>query len=115
MAKVVANLLRKGIAGPLALYVSPDAKNSVQYTVYATQAGTTLPDRDYYLADDSQYVEARRAFEEYMVDMLTAFGVADDARGCPLHSGIGDPAGRDPMDASRESRSQCDLQQTLAL
>ncbi len=77
MAKVAANLLRKGIAGPLALYVSPDAKNSVQYTVYATEAKNVPPDRDYYLADDSQYVEARRAFEEYMVDMLTAFGIAD--------------------------------------
>jgi putative endopeptidase len=74
VAKMVASLLRKGIGGPLALYVSPDAKKSDQYTVYASQSGTTLPDRDYYLEDDKQYMEARAALELYIADMLGAFG-----------------------------------------
>ncbi|MEZ6133606.1 MAG: M13-type metalloendopeptidase [Pirellulaceae bacterium] len=74
MAKLVAKLLRLGIAGPMAMYISPDAKKSDQYTVYATQAGTTLPDRDYYLKDDAQYAQARAALQEYISDMLVRFG-----------------------------------------
>lgn len=79
MAKLVASLLRKGIAGPLAVYVSIDAKKSDQYTVYVTQSGTTLPDRDYYLKDDTQYQAARAALKTYIEDMLTKFGHAKPA------------------------------------
>jgi putative endopeptidase len=73
VAKLVARLLRVGIAGPLALYISVDAKKSDQYTVYVTQSGTTLPDRDYYLKDDPQYQSARDAFRVYIADMLRLF------------------------------------------
>lgn len=74
VARLVANLLRKGIAGPLALYVSVDAKQSDQYTVYVTQSGTTLPDRDYYLKEDAQYLRVREAFVVYIADILERFG-----------------------------------------
>ncbi len=77
VAKLVANLLRKGISGPLAIYISIDAKKSDQYTVYVTQSGTTLPDRDYYLKEDTQYQQARSALRTYIADMLTKIGHAD--------------------------------------
>ena len=35
----------------MAGYISPDARKSDQYTVYLSQAGISLPDRDYYLSD----------------------------------------------------------------
>ncbi len=79
MAKVLGRLTRRGLAGPLACYVSIDARQSDQYTVYATQSGTTLPDRDYYLVDEPRYVEARQALEEYVADMLKTFGYPDAA------------------------------------
>lgn len=71
LAKAAAELFRIGIAGPFAGYVSPDAKKSDQYTVYFTQSGLTLPDRDYYLVDDNPlFVQARADLETYIVDIL---------------------------------------------
>ena len=77
LGKVAASLFRKGIVGPFVGYISPDAKQSDQYTVYVTQSGITLPDRDYYLEDKPQYVEARHQLVVYIADMLTTFGDAD--------------------------------------
>jgi putative endopeptidase len=77
MAEVAASLFRKGIVGAFAMYISPDAKQSDQYTIYVTQTGLTLPDRDYYLEDKPEYVQARKDLREYMVDMLKIFGHAD--------------------------------------
>lgn len=70
LAQVAAHLFQIGIAGPFAGYVSPDAKQSDQYTVYVTQSGLTLPDRDYYLEDNPLFTQARADFEVYIVDML---------------------------------------------
>ena len=71
LAPALAELFRIGIAGPFGGYVSPDAKQSDQYTVYFTQSGLTLPDRDYYLVDDNPlFVQARADFETYIADML---------------------------------------------
>ncbi|NDD35287.1 MAG: hypothetical protein EBZ26_03100, partial [Flavobacteriia bacterium] len=42
-----------GIGAPLSLYVSTDAKNSTAHALYAGQSGIGLPDRDYYLREDS--------------------------------------------------------------
>jgi putative endopeptidase len=71
MAHVAASLLRKGVAGIFACYISPDARKSDQYTVYITQAGLTLPDRDFYLLPEPRYAEVRKALETYIADMLT--------------------------------------------
>ncbi len=68
--RAAAELFRIGIAGPLAGYVSPDAKQSDQYTVYFTQTGLTLPDRDYYLVDNPLFTKALADFEQYVADML---------------------------------------------
>ena len=73
LSKVAAGLQRKGVVGVLAGYISPDARKSDQYTVYFTQAGITLPDRDYYLSDEARYSKAVLGLKAYMQDMLTAF------------------------------------------
>ncbi len=70
LATATAGLFRVGLYGPLAAYVSPDAKQSDRYTVYFTQAGLTLPDRDYYLVDNPLFNKARADFEEYIVEIL---------------------------------------------
>jgi endothelin-converting enzyme/putative endopeptidase len=71
LARASGELFRLGIAGPFAGYVSPDAKQSDQYTVYITQTGLTLPDRDYYLEDNELFNQARQDLLAYVADMLT--------------------------------------------
>ncbi|MDX1926241.1 MAG: M13 family metallopeptidase [Pirellulaceae bacterium] len=73
LSKVAGSLQRKGVVGVMAGYISPDARKSDQYTVYLTQAGITLPDRDYYLSDEPRFADIRKGLQVYMQDMLTAF------------------------------------------
>jgi putative endopeptidase len=68
---------RQGIGNPLALFVSPDARQSDRYAVYLTQYGTSLPDRDYYLVDEQRYLEIRQAFVRYVADLLEAAEFSD--------------------------------------
>lgn len=77
LASVAGELSRSGIYGPVAAYVNNDAKDSDNYAVYVTQAGLTMPDRDYYLEDDDRYVELREKVKAYIADMLTFAGVDD--------------------------------------
>lgn len=79
LSSVAAKLFRHGIAGPFACYISPDARKSDQYTIYLTQTGLTLPDRDYYLVDREEYAKALADLESYISDMLTTFGHSDPA------------------------------------
>ncbi len=74
LAAAMAELARVGVHGPFAPYVSVDARNSEQYTVYLTQSGLTMPDRDYYLDDDERYRELRTKLTEYVADLLDATG-----------------------------------------
>lgn len=68
--QAVARLFRIGLAGPFAAFVSPDARQSDQYTVYVTQSGLTLPDRDYYLVDNPLFKKALVDLEQYIADIL---------------------------------------------
>ncbi|TWU55055.1 M13 family metallopeptidase [Rubripirellula reticaptiva] len=79
LAEAMGELNRMGIYGPLAPYVDVDARDSDAYTVYVTQTGLTLPDRDYYLEDDERYVELRAKLKAYITDMLVFVGQSGDA------------------------------------
>lgn len=77
---VMGQLLRQGIYGPLAAYVSVDARKSDQYTVYVTQSGLTLPDREYYLDDSNErFVSLREDVKQYIADMLEFLGESNPA------------------------------------
>jgi endothelin-converting enzyme/putative endopeptidase len=71
----IGRLSRVGVGAPVGAYISVDAKASDTYTVYLSQSGLSLPDRDYYLEDDPQYVTAREALQVYIKDMLQALSV----------------------------------------
>ncbi len=73
----LGELSRSGVYGPLGAYINNDAKKSDSYTVYVTQAGLTMPDRDYYLEDDERYITLRKQLKEYIADMLSYVGVED--------------------------------------
>lgn len=72
LTTLVGRLYRRGIGGPMAFYVSPDAKKSDEYAVYVTQTGITLPDRDYYLEDTPDYKKALKDLTAYITDMMAA-------------------------------------------
>ncbi|MDC0295542.1 M13 family metallopeptidase [bacterium] len=74
-SSVMGQLTKSGIYGPIAAYVGVDARKSDQYTVYVTQSGLTLPDREYYLDDENdRFVALRVDLREYISDMLTHLG-----------------------------------------
>ena len=77
MGKVMGQLHRFGVATPLGLYVSVDARNSDQYIACVDQSGLSLPDRDYYLVDEPQYLKLRTELASYAKDLLAAAGFSD--------------------------------------
>jgi len=67
-----------GIASPMfGFYVSQDRKNVNKYLPSLSQGGTTLPDRDYYLKDDSRSVKIREAYTKYMTTLFTLTGSSE--------------------------------------
>lgn len=74
----MATLRTKGIGGLLfGFYVGQDDKNVNEYIPGLSQGGTSLPDRDYYLKDDSRSKAVRAAYVSYVTDMFKLVG--DDA------------------------------------
>ncbi|MEC8475114.1 MAG: M13 family metallopeptidase [Planctomycetota bacterium] len=74
-AVTMGTLSKVGIYGPIAAYVSVDARQSDEYTVYVTQSGLTLPDREYYLDDENdRFVALRSELKQYVSDMLSFVG-----------------------------------------
>lgn len=73
-----------GVGGPVAFFVTTDAKDSSRYLAAVFQSGTTLPDRDYYLEDDEKYVKAREALAKYIAELFELaelpYGTDDAAR-----------------------------------
>jgi putative endopeptidase len=65
---------------PIAIYVSLDDKNPNRYVVGMTQAGLSLPDREYYIKSDAQFAEIRAQFTAHVERMLTLAGQQNGAR-----------------------------------
>jgi putative endopeptidase len=63
-----------GVYAGLAWSPEVDARNTKAYIGYLSQAGLSLPDRDYYLKTDQRYVEYRKALVSYIVSVLGAAG-----------------------------------------
>lgn len=56
----------------------PDQKNSNIVTAYLDQGGLGLPDREYYLSDNANMLEIRKAYVEHIAKMFTLCGVDID-------------------------------------
>lgn len=65
-----AQMARFGISSPFGFYVYADAKNPDVNTMYMSQSGLGLPDRDYYLKDEEKFIEIREAYKAYIKDIL---------------------------------------------
>ncbi len=71
----LATLRTKGLGGGLfGFRVAQDDKNVNKYIATLSQGGTTLPDRDYYLKNDSRSQNIRAEYLRYMTDMFTMTG-----------------------------------------
>ncbi|ACU03455.1 M13 family metallopeptidase [Pedobacter heparinus] len=70
-----AYLRVNGIAAPMFSFgVGQDRKNVNKYLPQLGQGGTTLPDRDYYLKDDSRSVKIREAYNTYLTTLFKLTG-----------------------------------------
>ncbi len=67
-------LAPKGVKTPVGLYIGTDSKNSKMNTVYASQAGLNLPDRDYYLQDNEKFADIRDAYVAHINTMFELSG-----------------------------------------
>jgi putative endopeptidase len=70
-------IARVHIIGPSPLfnfYSSPDLHNADQVIAFIDQGGLTLPDRDFYLKDDTKNQELRKALVEYATQVFTLSG-----------------------------------------
>jgi endothelin-converting enzyme/putative endopeptidase len=115
LAAAMGQLRRDGVVGPFVTYISPDARRSDQYAVYASQSGITLPDRDYYLKDEPRYVELREKLQTYIAEMLAAVDIenAEDKAGAifELETKIAEAMwtnveNRDPVNTYNKKTSQ---------
>ena len=76
LARVMAELYRKGIEVPYAGAVYPDLEDSSRYTVYLGQDGITMPNRDYYIElENKNFERARSELVPYMGRMLDQAGM----------------------------------------
>lgn len=68
-----------GIGTPMyGFRVAQDRKNIHKYMVHASQGGTTLGDRDYYLKEDNRSVKIREAYDTYITTLFELIGYNKD-------------------------------------
>lgn len=63
-----------GIGAPLSMYVSTDAKNSSAHALYVGQSGLGLPDRDYYLREDSASQILQQQYRDHISKVANLVG-----------------------------------------
>jgi len=75
-ADIAALIARPGwpLDGPIAYIISLDEKNPDRYVVTVGQSGLSLPDRDYYLKTDPEFVKIREQFAAHVGKMLALAG-----------------------------------------
>ena len=77
LARAMAKANRQGVGSPIGIGVGQDRRDNSQYTVYASQGGLGLPDRDYYLADDQKSADIRAKYLVHVATLLRLAGQPD--------------------------------------
>lgn len=73
-ARLAGELSTIGIGGVANQYIEPDAKEPTSNVVTFVQAGTSLPEREYYLSDDPKYVDIRAKYVAYLTKIFGMIG-----------------------------------------
>lgn len=71
---------KNGINVPLGLFVYQDFKNPEIYTVYLSQSGLGLPDKEYYLKTDKRSEEIKSKYVDHIGKMFGLAGLPDGAK-----------------------------------
>ena len=74
-----AHFARLGVSTPIGVGVGQDAKRSDVNIVQIGQSGLGMPDRDYYLRQDTKTKETRTAYTTYITQLLTLAKQPDPA------------------------------------
>ncbi len=74
---LLAELARVLVSAPIAVAVSPDARDKRRFRVGLSQAGIGLPDRDDYLRDDARARQVRDAYRAYVARLLVLAGAGE--------------------------------------
>ena len=77
LARAMAQANRHGVGSPIGIGVAQDRRDNSQYTVYASQGGLGLPDRDYYLKDDPKSADIRAKYLLHVATMMRLAGQPD--------------------------------------
>ncbi len=82
LMSVVAGLSKNGVNALFGGGATPDFKNPTMNLLFLSQGGLGLPDRDYYVSDDSKKKEVLAKYEAHVGRMLALSGesAADSAR-----------------------------------
>ena len=75
---MMAGMMRKGVGGYFGFYIDADIKNSEMNLLQIVQSGLGLPEKEYYLDDDSATVHIREAYKAYMEKMFGLCGFAPE-------------------------------------
>ncbi len=67
------------VNAPVGFGILSDMKDPDVNAIYMVQSGLTLPDRDYYLVDDEQFVKGRQLFLEYVENIFDLAGYENAA------------------------------------
>jgi putative endopeptidase len=70
----IGHLYLVGASSLFRFYASSDMHNANEVIAYIDQGGLSLPDRDYYLKDDSDKVEMRRHLTDYATELFKLAG-----------------------------------------
>jgi putative endopeptidase len=73
----LARLHKRGVWPAFALASDQDAKDATQVIGVVAQGGLSLPDREYYLADDARSKQIRADYEAHVARMLVLAGTTE--------------------------------------
>jgi predicted metalloendopeptidase len=116
--RVIGELGRYGVDSPIGGMIYSDLKAPDTAVVYLGESGITLPDRDYYLKDDEQFVTGRELFRAYVARLFELAGIEDGQSKADsllalehrLAEAAGTQARRGALDPGRQSGPGQELQ-----
>jgi predicted metalloendopeptidase len=79
LAALLGRLSMVGVPGPVDVFLEADAGNPDVTAAYLSQAGTALPDRDYYLSNDPRLTDIRDLYRAYLQRVFSLAGRANPA------------------------------------
>jgi endothelin-converting enzyme/putative endopeptidase len=73
--RLFGTLGKYGVDSPIGGQIFSDLKDPDTNVVYLGEAGLTIPDRDYYLLDDEQFVKGRELYLTYVTGVFDLAGI----------------------------------------